>query len=60
VIISDNVVRDGAVADENTEDPKVIGIRQYCEDLKKLGWESTAIQTVGVKGYDGFSITIVP
>jgi predicted O-methyltransferase YrrM len=60
VIISDNVVREGAVADENTVDPKVIGIRQYCEDLNKLGWESTAIQTVGVKGYDGFSITMVP
>ncbi|MBU6238868.1 MAG: O-methyltransferase [Planctomycetes bacterium] len=60
VIISDNVVREGAVADENTVDPKVIGIRQYCEDLSKLGWESTAIQTVGVKGYDGFSITMVP
>lgn len=60
VIISDNVVREGAVADENTVDPKVIGIRQYCEDLNKLGWESTGIQTVGVKGYDGFSITMVP
>jgi predicted O-methyltransferase YrrM len=60
VIISDNVVRDGAVAVDDTADPKVIGIRRYCEDLKTLGWESTAIQTVGVKGYDGFSITMVP
>lgn len=60
IVISDNVVREGAVTDENTEDPKVIGVRQFCEDLKTLGWESTAIQTVGVKGYDGFSISIVP
>ncbi len=60
VIISDNVVRDGEVANYGSEDPNVIGIRQYCIDLKSLSLPSTGIQTVGTKGYDGFSISIVP
>lgn len=60
VILSDNVVRKGAIVDPQTEDPRVLGVRRYCEDLRTLGWESTVIQTVGPKGYDGFSIALVP
>jgi predicted O-methyltransferase YrrM len=60
VVLSDNVVRKGAIVDPQTEDPRVLGVRRYCEDLKALGWESTVIQTVGLKGYDGFTMSRVP
>ena len=54
------MVRKGAIVDPQTEDPRVLGVRRYCEDLKALGWESTVIQTVGFKGYDGFTMSRVP
>jgi predicted O-methyltransferase YrrM len=60
LIIADNVVRDGAVIEENSADPKVQGVRRFNE---MLGSEprvtATAIQTVGSKGYDGFAIALV-
>lgn len=60
LIIADNVVRDGAVIDPDSADPKVQGVRRF-NDL--LAAEprlcATAIQTVGSKGYDGFAIAIV-
>ena len=60
VIIGDNVVRDGEVANFNSSDPKVQGVRKFCELLStNPRLSSTAIQTVGNKGYDGFTITIV-
>jgi len=59
IIVGDNVVRNGAVA-ESGSDPNVMGIRHF---LSLLGddprLEATAIQTVGCKGYDGFSLAIV-
>lgn len=60
VIIGDNVVRDGVVADLASEDPNVLGVQKYCDALGARGLLSTGLQTVGVKGYDGFSISIVP
>jgi predicted O-methyltransferase YrrM len=60
VIIGDNVVRDGAVAESSSTDPNVIGIRGFLtmmRDNPRL--EATALQTVGSKGYDGFSLAIV-
>jgi predicted O-methyltransferase YrrM len=60
VIIGDNVVRDGAVAEHSSADPNVIGIRCFLtlmRDNPRL--EATALQTVGSKGYDGFSLAIV-
>ena len=60
VIMGDNVVRGGEVANEDSRDDRIIGIRQYCDDLSKNGnMKSTGIQTVGCKGYDGFTISIV-
>lgn len=60
MIIGDNVVRDGEVINENSNDPKVKGVRQFLEMLSDDSQISaTAIQTVGNKGYDGFSIAIV-
>jgi predicted O-methyltransferase YrrM len=60
VIIGDNVVREGAVANPDSDDAKVVGIQKYCEDLTARGLLTTVLQTVGLKGYDGFSITVVP
>ncbi|WP_028548017.1 O-methyltransferase [Paenibacillus sp. UNC451MF] len=60
VIIGDNVVRDGEVANENNEDPRVIGVREFFDRLaEEPRITATAIQTVGSKGYDGFVIGIV-
>lgn len=55
VIVIDNVVRDGAVVDADGDDPRVAGIRQAVADVAAdPGLQATAVQTVGVKGWDGF------
>jgi len=60
IIIADNVVRNGAVTDENSEDERVRGVQKFMDLLKECPRiEATAIQTVGVKGYDGFVLAIV-
>jgi predicted O-methyltransferase YrrM len=60
VIIADNVVRKGRVADERIEDPDVAGVRKYFEVASSNPrLDTTAVQTVGAKGWDGFSITVV-
>lgn len=60
VIVGDNVVRDGAVADETSTDPNVIGVRGFLELMAaEPRLSATAIQTVGSKGYDGFSLAVV-
>jgi predicted O-methyltransferase YrrM len=57
VIVVDNVVRKGAVIDAASSDPNVQGVRRFNELLSKTpGVSATAIQTVGSKGYDGFSL----
>lgn len=60
LIIVDNVVRDGAVADANSSDKDVQGARKLFELLaSESRLSSTAIQTVGTKGYDGFAFAVV-
>jgi predicted O-methyltransferase YrrM len=60
VIIADNVVRNGAVADPATTDVHVQGIRRFNQLLAaERRVSATAIQTVGSKGYDGFAIAVV-
>jgi len=57
VIVVDNVVRRGAVVDEASTDPNVLGVRTFNELVAKTpGISATAIQTVGSKGYDGFAL----
>ncbi len=57
VIIGDNVVRRGAVADANSEDANVRGVRTFIELVAaEPRLSATVIQTVGAKGYDGFLI----
>lgn len=60
VIVCDNVIRDGAVVNEDGRDANVEGARaafSFIGSHKRL--EGTAIQIVGAKGYDGFAIAIV-
>ncbi|MBS0279533.1 MAG: O-methyltransferase [Proteobacteria bacterium] len=55
VIVADNMVRGGAVADAESDDETVKAVRLFNEKLaadKRLS--ATAVQTVGAKGYDGF------
>jgi len=60
LIIADNVVRKGAVADPASTDENVQGIRKFNEALaaeKRV--TTTVIQTVGSKGYDGLALILV-
>jgi predicted O-methyltransferase YrrM len=60
VVICDNVVRNGAIADPDSADPRVHGTWALIE---KLGTNhsiaASALQTVGLKGWDGFAIAVV-
>lgn len=59
VIIVDNVVRAGRVVDP-AGDADVQGIRRFQELLAaSRRVTATAVQTVGVKGHDGFALAIV-
>jgi predicted O-methyltransferase YrrM len=64
LIIVDNVIRDGALIDGDNDDPSVRGNRRFHELLaadlagaKRVS--ATTIQTVGSKGYDGFTLALV-
>jgi predicted O-methyltransferase YrrM len=60
LIIVDNVVRDGALIDPKSEDPNVLGARRMHEVLAaEPRVSATTIQTVGSKGYDGFTLALV-
>ncbi|HYA70664.1 MAG TPA: O-methyltransferase [Thermoplasmata archaeon] len=55
VLVVDNVVRRGSVADSSSPDPSVKGVREMIDALaSERRIRATAIQTVGKKGYDGF------
>jgi len=60
LIIVDNVIRNGAVVNATSEDPNVLGVRRLNVLLtaeKRVS--ATTIQTVGSKGYDGFTMALV-
>ncbi len=60
LIVLDNVVRKGEVANPETTDSRVQGIRAFVEALSlESRVEATAVQTVGAKGYDGFVLARV-
>lgn len=60
VVILDNIGRDGEIVRDDTTDSRVIGTR---EGLRMLAedprFDATALQTVGVKGWDGVAVAIV-
>jgi len=60
LIIADNVVRDGSLADPESDDPKVLAQRRLHEMIAaEERVSATTIQTVGGKGYDGFTLALV-
>ena len=60
LIIADNVVRNGAVIDVGSHDAGVQGMRRFHELLAaEPRLSATVVQTVGVKGYDGFALARV-
>lgn len=57
IIVLDNVVRDGEVTNSNSKDERVHGVQrvsQMIADEPRV--EAFALQTVGSKGYDGFTM----
>ncbi len=64
VIVTDNVVRDGQIVDPDSQDPRALGMRRFHELLAEdrrgaRRVSATTIQTVGAKGYDGFTLALV-
>ena len=60
VIVVDNVIRKGAVIDADSTDPNIQGVRRFNELLASNHHvDATTIQTVGSKGYDGFTLVLV-
>jgi len=60
LIVVDNVVRRGAVADAASADPEIRGTRALFDRIAaEPRVTATAIQTVGVKGYDGLAFISV-
>ncbi|MGO1854978.1 MAG: O-methyltransferase [Microbacteriaceae bacterium] len=60
VIVLDNIGREGEIVNADTDDPRVVGTR---EGLQMLGedprFDATALQTVGIKGWDGVALALV-
>jgi predicted O-methyltransferase YrrM len=60
LIVADNIVRGGAVADAGSDDPSVVGVRRFFELVAaEPRLSATAVQTVGEKGHDGFALALV-
>lgn len=60
LIVVDNVARGGAVADADSQDPNVLGVRRLLDLIAaEPRVSATAVQTVGDKGYDGFLMALV-
>lgn len=60
LVIVDNVVRGGAVIEQNSDDPKVLGVRALIDLIEsEHSVKATVVQTAGSKGYDGLVLAIV-
>ena len=60
LIIADNIVRKGAVIDPNSTDERVQGVRRFNDEVARHPrLDATMVQTVGAKGYDGFTLARV-
>jgi predicted O-methyltransferase YrrM len=60
LIVGDNVVRNGKIADPASDDPNVLGVRRFLELISAEPRLTPAVlQTVGAKGYDGLAIALV-
>jgi predicted O-methyltransferase YrrM len=60
LIVTDNVVRDGKVVQAESAEADVQGVRRFTEMMAaEPRLSATVLQTVGVKGYDGFALAVV-
>lgn len=60
MIVADNIVREGEVANAASTDENVRAVRAFNEALAAdPRVKATIIQTVGVKKYDGFALAVV-
>jgi predicted O-methyltransferase YrrM len=60
LIVVDNVVRGGQVADADNDDPSTLGVRRLNDLIaSEPRVSATVLQTVGRKGHDGFVMALV-
>ena len=60
LLVVDNVVRGGAILDADSDDPSVRGVAELLELIRdEPRLSATALQTVGVKGWDGLVLALV-
>lgn len=60
VVVVDNTVRGGEVANPATENPQIIGVQRGLEMLgRDPRFDATALQTLDLKGWDGVAIAVV-
>lgn len=60
LIITDNVVREGKILEENKDDADTVGVQQFIQLLSSTKEvTATIIQTVGSKYHDGIALAIV-
>lgn len=60
VVVVDNTVRGGEVANPATENPQVIGVQRGLEMLgRDPRFDATALQTLDLKGWDGVALAVV-
>jgi len=59
-IVIDNVIREGGVLDAASGDERIQGTRRLFEEVgREPRLTATAVQTVGIKKWDGFLIAVV-
>ena len=60
LVVVDNVVRNGAIADPHSDDANVRAMRSFVAEIATdPRVDTTVVQTVGAKGYDGFAVVAV-
>jgi len=60
LIVADNVVRGGALADASSADPRVLGVRRLVDAVAaEPRLVGAGLQTVGAKGWDGMVLALV-
>jgi len=60
VILVDNVARHGSVVNAKSSEPDIVGTRRCLEMMaREPRLSAVALQTVGIKGLDGFAMAVV-
>jgi len=60
VIVVDNIVRNGRILEPAADDQQALAVREMLEMMgRHPDLDTAAIQTVGLKGWDGFALAVV-